>query len=191
MFIKTPIINMSIKTNSENAENGFFLDKTRHNFGDMTEDEEAKLYASITQKLKSGKRLSPKEIDFIRQTDPQLYMQYVRIRANAEAMEAQLKNAKTKQQVNNIVIMSTNSVSEKDPCREYVLAALQRVAEEFRASPEYARLPATEDKDEKKNGDKYKVDKDGKDDEDEEEDIFSWSPLYEEVKNMPKFNVRS
>ena len=188
MFMKGSAFDIDNILNTEKEKTGYFTDRTSGIFGEMTEDEKNKLNAVITQKLKLGKRLSPKEVDYLRQNNPQLYMQYIRIRANADAMKEQLKNAKTKQQANNIFMMSTNSVSDKDPCKEYVLAALQRAADEFRKSPKYARLPDTdEDIVNKKKNKKYKTDYDNE--EDYDTDCELWSPLYEEVENMPKFNV--
>lgn len=188
MFMKGSAFDIDNILNTEKEKTGYFTDRTSGIFGEMTEDEKNKLNAVITQKLKLGKRLSPKEVDYLRQNNPQLYMQYIRIRANADAMKEQLKNAKTKQQANNIFMMSTNSVSDKDPCKEYVLAALQRAADEFRKSPKYARLPDTdEDIVNKKKNKKYKTDNDNE--EDYDTDCELWSPLYEEVENMPKFNV--
>lgn len=188
MFMKGSAFDIDNILNTEKEKTGYFTDRTSGIFGEMTEDEKNKLNAVINQKLKLGKRLSPKEVDYLRQTNPQLYMQYIRIRASADAMKEQLKNAKTKQQANNIFMMSTNSVSDKDPCKEYVLAALQRAADEFRKSPKYARLPDTdEDIVNKKKNKKYKTDNDNE--EDDDKDCELWSPLYEEVENMPKFNV--
>lgn len=193
MFMKNADINKGIidKGNIlEKERTGLFIDKTQKSFGEMTEDEKNKLNAVINQKLKSGKMLSPKEVDYLRQTNPQLYMQYLRIRASADAMKEQLKNAKTKEQANNIFMMSTNAVSDKDPCKEYVLAALQRAADEFRKSPNYARLPDTdEDIVNKKKNKQYRNDNDNE--EDDDTDFESWSPLDEIIENMPKFNVIS
>lgn len=193
MFMKNADINKGIKDKGnilEKERTGLFIDKTQKSFGEMTEDEKNKLNAVITQKLKSGKMLSPKEVDYLRQTNPQLYMQYLRIRASADAMKEQLKNAKTKEQANNIFMMSTNAVSDKDPCKEYVLAALQRAADEFRKSPNYARLPDTdEDIVNKKKNKQYRNDNDNE--EDDDTDFESWSPLDEIIENMPKFNVIS
>lgn len=193
MFMKNADINKGIidKGNIlEKERTGLFIDKTQKSFGEMTEDEKNKLNAVITQKLKSGKMLSPKEVAYLRQTNPQLYMQYLRIRASADAMKEQFKNAKTKEQANNIFMMSTNAVSDKDPCKEYVLAALQRAADEFRKSPKYARLPDTdEDIVNKKKNKQYRNDNDNE--EDDDTDFESWSPLDEIIENMPKFNVIS
>ena len=125
MFMKNADINKGIidKGNIlEKERTGLFIDKTQKSFGEMTEDEKNKLNVVITQKLKSGKMLSPKEVAYLRQTNPQLYMQYLRIRASADAMKEQLKNAKTKEQPNNIFMMSTGTLA----CSARVIAKSAR-----------------------------------------------------------------
>ena len=46
----------------------------------------------------------------------------------------QLKHAKTKQEANDIITASIASVSDKDPAKEYTLAAMHKVGEDFKAT---------------------------------------------------------
>ena len=62
MFMKGSAFDIDNILNTEKEKTGYFTDRTSGIFGEMTEDEKNKLNAVITQKLKLGKRLSPKEL---------------------------------------------------------------------------------------------------------------------------------
>ena len=168
----------------------YILEKVQNKVSDeMTEEDKAKMSAKILQKLKAGKKLTKKEEQFLKETNPQMYIQYLRIRARAEAMAEQLKHAKTKQQANHIIMVATASVSNKDPYKEYVLAAMYKVADEYKAAPEYQRLPNTEAELEKKENVKENDNFEKEEDSVENFDPMSWSPLQDVIDAMPKFDV--
>lgn len=168
----------------------YILEKVQNKVSDeMTEEDKAKMSAKILQKLKAGKKLTKKEEQFLKETNPQMYMQYLRIRARVEAMAEQLKHAKTKQQANDIIMVATASVSNKDPYKEYVLAAMYKVADEYKATPEYQRLPNTEAELEKKKNVKENDNFEKEEDSVEDFDPMSWSPLQDVIDAMPKFDV--
>lgn len=156
----------------------------------MTEEQKTNLNGKIQQKLKSGKKLSKKEAQYLKETNPQMYIQYMRIQAKAEALAEQLKHAKTKQQANNIIMASAASVSDKDPYKEYIMAAINKVADDYKSAPGYQRLPSTEaDLQKRKNAETNShFEKDGEE-QDKEFDPMSWSPLQEIIDAMPKFDV--
>lgn len=168
----------------------YILEKVQNKVSDeMTEEDKAKMSAKILQKLKAGKKLTKKEEQFLKETNPQMYIQYLRIRARAEAMAEQLKHAKTKQQANHIIMVATASVSNKDPYKEYVLAAMYKVADEYKATPKYQRLPNTEAELEKKKNVKENDNFEKEEDSVENFDPMSWSPLQDVIDAMPKFDV--
>lgn len=168
----------------------YILEKVQNKVSDeMTEEDKAKMSAKILQKLKAGKKLTKKEEQFLKETNPQMYIQYLRIRARAEAMAEQLKHAKTKQQANHIIMATTASVSNKDPYKEYVLAAMYKVADEYKATPKYQRLPNTEAELEKKKNVKENDNFEKEEDSVEDFDPMSWSPLQDVIDAMPKFDV--
>ena len=168
----------------------YILEKVQNKVSDeMTEEDKAKMSAKILQKLKAGKKLTKKEEQFLKETNPQMYIQYLRIRARAEAMAEQLKHAKTKQQANHIIMVATASVSNKDPYKEYVLAAMYKVADEYKAAPKYQRLPNTEAELEKKENVKENDNFEKEEDSVENFDPMSWSPLQDVIDAMPKFDV--
>ena len=159
---------------------------------DMTEEDREKMNAKIRAKLESGKKLSQKEMEYLRQTDPIMYMYAVRIQRTAEAVEEQLKHAKSKQEADLIISSAMSGLSKKDPDRKYIIAAVNRVASEFRKSGEYDKLPATMEEANKKkeNGVNNVKFSNG---EDEEEDngfsLMNWSPLTEVFESMPTFSA--
>ena len=63
---------------------------------------EQKMDEKIQAKLKAGRKLTKEEEDYLKQTNPQLYQQYKRIRAMVNAMEEKLKNATSKEEANDI-----------------------------------------------------------------------------------------
>ena len=73
-----------------------------------------------------------------------MYLRALRIQKAAEAVKEQLKQAKSKEQVTKIVSQSLAGISDKDPDKEYMVAAINEVAEEFKKTSAYARLPDTD-----------------------------------------------
>lgn len=142
---------------------------------DMQEEEKQKMDEKIQAKLKAGRKLTKEEEDYLKQTNPQLYQQYKRIRAMVNAMEEKLKNATSKEEANDIIYFSISGVSKNDPYKEYAIAALQRSASEYKKTSGYNRLPQTAEDAKKKNTKK--------------EDLFSWTPLEDIIEAQPKFEA--
>lgn len=173
---------------------GSLLKNVTGNSDEMEEKKKAEMSARIEAKLKAGKKLTPKEAKYLQQTNPYMYQQYLRIRQMAEQMTNQLKHAKSKQQANDIITTSIAGVSDKDPCKEYIIAALNEVAKEFKKTEGYNRLPATDAEVAKKNkqvNNHFDIDKDEDDDcfSEDEFDPMEWSPLQEIIDAMPTFNM--
>ena len=108
----------------------------------------------------------------------------------AEALEEQLKHAKSKEEVNQIFSTALSGISKNDPDREYLIASFNRISEEFRKSKAYNELPTTIEEAKKK---KKQADPDPDmfkdDDEDDDHDLKNWSPLQEMFDQMPSFSV--
>lgn len=160
---------------------------------EMTEEEKTKYNDNIDRKLKSGKKLTKKEEQYLKETNPQMYMQYLRIRQRAESLKSQLKCAKTKEQANRIIMSAEAGISDKDPCKEYVQAALHKVADDYRSSRAYQKLPNTDamlaKKKQASSGDDSYVVKDDEEENESDFDPMSWSPLQEVVDAMPRFDA--
>lgn len=118
-------------------------------FGIGEADEQAlreKYEPSIRAKLSAGKRLTAKEMQYLRKYNPALYAQAVRIEAKRQAVEERLKHAKSKKEVQEILSDGLVTISKNDSAREYMTAAVQEAVAEFKKTGEYKRLPEVEEK---------------------------------------------
>ena len=155
----------------------------------MSEEDRAKMDARIMAKLKSGNKLSQKELDYLRKTNPIMYAHAMRVQRMAEAIEEQLKHAKSKEEADCIISASLSGISKNDPDREYIYAAVNRISTEFHKSGAYEKLPNTVEEGDKKNRKSGDVFSDAKDEDDEGFDLKNWSPLTEVYDSMPTFSV--
>lgn len=97
----------------------------------MTEEEKQAELARIQAKLKSGKKLTEEEMRFLQAVDPQLYMQAARIQAMRDSLEQQLEHCKSKEEAAKVFSDTMSMVSDKDPMKEYIVAAYQDAYNEF------------------------------------------------------------
>ena len=155
----------------------------------MSEEDRAKMDARIMAKLKSGNTLSQKELDYLRKTNPIMYAHAMRVQRMAEAIEEQLKHAKSKEEADSIISASLSGISKNDPDREYIYAAVNRISTEFHKSGAYEKLPNTVEEGDKKNRESGDVFSDAEDEDDEGFDLKNWSPLTEVYDSMPTFSV--
>ena len=141
---------------------------------DTQEEKKQEMLSRIMGKLKSGKKLSAKELDFLRRTDPILYAHALRVQRMAEALKQQLSHAKSKQEANDMITSAIAGVSDKDPDKEYLLAAA------------YQRLPNTpEDAKKRKTNNPNAHFSDDEDTNDDTDDLLSWTPLQEIIDAAP------
>ena len=155
----------------------------------MSEEDRAKMDARIMAKLKSGNKLSQKELDYLRKTNPIMYAHAMRVQRMAEAIEEQLKHAKSKEEADSIISAALSGISKNDPDREYIYAAVNRISTEFHKSGAYEKLPNTVEEGDKKNRESGDVFSDAEDEDDEGFDLKNWSPLTEVYDSMPTFSV--
>ena len=155
----------------------------------MSEEDRAKMDARIMAKLKSGNKLSQKELDYLRKTNPIMYAHAMRVQRMAEAIEEQLKHAKSKEEADSIISASLSGISKNDPDREYIYAAVNRISTEFHKSGAYEKLPNTVEEGDKKNRESGDVFSDAEDEDNEGFDLKNWSPLTEVYDSMPTFSV--
>jgi len=145
-----------ITTTKELAQ---FILESGNDVEKMSEEDRSRMDAQITAKLQSGKKLSQKEMDYLRKTNPILY---------AHAL---------------------SGISKNDPDREYIFAAVNRISTEFHKSGAYEKLPNTAEEGDKEGKESGDVFSDAEDDEGECFDLKNWSPLREVYDNMPTFSV--
>lgn len=159
---------------------------------ELSDEEKAKKDAEIINKLKFGKKLTPKELRYLQRNNPAMYAQAMRVRALAKAVEEQMKHARSKEEANQIVSNAMSSISKDDPAREYMVAAIDRVSSEMHKSPGYNRLPNTEADVQKAKDKKSNISFNKTEDDEEDDDSFdldNWSPLQEVMDEMPKFDA--
>ena len=109
----------------------------------------------------------------------------------AEEVEKELKAAKSKEEANRIVSTAVSGISDDDPDKEYIVAAVNRVSDEFHKSGAYSRLPGTQEsaekrKQKKENGICFKREDEAAD---EKEELMNWSPLQEVIEKLPTFTA--
>lgn len=166
----------------------YILNKISHSGSEMTEQEKEQMSARIDAKLKAGKKLTAEEESYLQKNDPQMYLQYKRIRAMADEMAQQLKHAKSKQEANETITSTMAAVSDDDPCKELVLAAMNEVAKEFKKSPAYNRLPENDADRKRKSGGTNEA---FSEEETDKLDLTSWTPLQEVIDAMPTFQSQA
>lgn len=157
----------------------------------MTEDERAKMDAKIMAKLESGTKLSQEELNYLKKTNPMMYAHVMRVQRMAEAVEEQLKHARSKEEADRIISAATSCISKNDPDRKYIFAAVNRISTEFHKSGAYDKLPNTmEEAEKKKNEEAGDVFSDAEYEDDESGfDLMNWSPLKEIYDSMPTFSA--
>lgn len=111
--------------------------------GEDAQKDREKYEARIRAKLESGKRLSVKEMRYLKQYNPTLYMHAVRIEIKRKSVEERLKHARSKQEVQDIQCEAIAAISKKDPVKNYMVAAVCETVKAFKETEGYKRLPET------------------------------------------------
>ena len=106
-----------------------------------------------------------------------------------EAVEEQLKHAKSKEEADRIISSALSGISKNDPDREYIFAAVNRISTEFHKSGAYEKLPNTVEEGDKEGKESGDIFSDADDKEDDGFDLKNWSPLREVYDSMPTFSV--
>lgn len=157
MYINFQNRNVSSKSGSTEKNNDLraVLDRYRENLkaSSLQKTEEKEKYEErIYQKVNAGKRLTSKEMEYLRTSNPELYLKAVRIQMKRDAVENKLHNCKSKEEVEDIISFELGLVSEKDPDREAIINAVQDVKTEFKKTDKYAMLPEKRKEEEEQSG---------------------------------------
>ena len=110
----------------------------------MTDEQKERFIKKLYAKIQSGKKLTPDEMQYLRQNDPVTYMKVARVQAQREALETQLKSCKSKEEAQNIYLDKVSRISEDDPARQELRAAYDDAFDEYKKSGDYKSLPDTE-----------------------------------------------
>ncbi len=111
----------------------------------MTDEQKERFVKKLYAKIQSGKKLTPDEMQYLRQYDPVTYMKVARVQAQREAFETQLKNCKSKEEAQDIYLDKVSRISEDDPARQELRAAYDDAFDEYKKSGDYKSLPNTEE----------------------------------------------
>lgn len=141
-------------TDTQSQSDSFNIESVVLGYLDPTEglsEEEKQAYeAKIMQKLRSGKKLTSEEMNYLRVKNPQLYAQAARVQAMRENLKKQLENCRSKEEVEKVYGNSVSMVGKDDPMKEAIVAAYDDVMKEFKKTDKYQALPQKEeDADEK------------------------------------------
>ena len=109
--------------------------------GFKTEEDKKKFESKLNEKIKSGARLSQKEMDYLRRTNPTMYTRVKRVQMQREMLESRLKQCKSKKEVEETYNQAMAGIHKKDPDKELVMSAYNNVTKEFKSTREYKELP--------------------------------------------------
>ena len=110
----------------------------------MTDEQKERFVKKLYAKIQSGKKLTPDEMQYLRQNDPVTYMKAARVQAQREAFETQLNNCKSKEEAQDLYLDKVSRISEDDPARQELRAAYDDAFDEYKKSGDYKSLPDTE-----------------------------------------------
>ena len=99
--------------------------------------------SKIRAKLEGGKKLSSKEMSFLKRNDPALYQQALRVQNMREQLKNRLRQCKSKEEAHNAISMAFEGIADNDPAKEMMQAAVADVAKQYTSSRAYQKLPDT------------------------------------------------
>lgn len=112
----------------------------------LEEPERKEYEQKIIQKMKTGRRLTAEELNYLKVHNPELYRTAMRVENARKSLRTRLENCRSKKEVQQVVTvqMEVLHAMKNDPDREYMAAMVQREIGEFKRSSTYARLPLEE-----------------------------------------------
>lgn len=116
----------------------------------MSEERKQQQLLRIQQKLQNGSKLTAEELSFIQRYYPEMYPRVMRIQAQRQQLENQLKQAKSKEDAARIYNDAMTSITKEDPDKAALQAAYSKAYAEFKETTQYKSLPE-KDKDSKEN----------------------------------------
>lgn len=111
----------------------------------MEEEQEKAYEERIMRKLKTGKKLTAEEMNYLQVKNPQMYIQAARVQTMRENLKSQLENCESKEEAEKIYGDAFSMISKDDPMREPIVAAYDDVMKEFKKTDKYQHLPEKED----------------------------------------------
>ena len=121
----------------------------------LIEDNDKSYGDRINNKVATGAKLTPDEMNYIRKTNPTLYMRVLRVQIQREVLERKLKQCKSKKEVENVYSLALAGISRKDPDGPALIKAYDNTKAEFKKTSQYKALPM-DDKNKDKDGHRKK-----------------------------------
>ncbi|MGN0483663.1 MAG: hypothetical protein ACI4HI_08940 [Lachnospiraceae bacterium] len=141
---------VSGKAQEKTTNIGQYLHERVQTDWDGTEEEKKKKQAKIYAKIQSGARLSAQEMRFVQEYMPEMYPAVLRQQKLREMALHAFENCRSKEEVAQTEQRLYSGISENDPNREMMVAAIVSAKKEFQETGGYKNLPQ-ELPDEKKN----------------------------------------
>jgi len=110
----------------------------------------------IIAKMKSGQRLTKEEMDFLKETDPELYMEAKRMEAEREQFRNQLRNCHTKEERTRLVLIKKQMLAEE---AKIILRGSKNTKEPVFVLGMMAAIDREVEEDDKRNGIVKKADR--------------------------------
>lgn len=111
----------------------------------LSEEEKQAYENKILQKLRSGKKLTSEEMNYLRVKNPAMYAQAARVQAMRENLKSQLESCRSKEEVEKVYGDAVSLVGKEDPMKEAIIAAYDDVTKEFKETDQYQALPEKEE----------------------------------------------
>lgn len=135
---------MKLDKQNESRKSSFQLDSILNKEEDP-ERVQARL-KSIRAKLSLGKKLTAAELEYLRQHDPVLYMKAIKIEMSRKMMREQIKNSKTKEEVQRVVSSHMSGVRGTNEDSQMEQAAIADESAKAMKSKRYIELPTAKEK---------------------------------------------
>ena len=92
-----------------------------------SEESKKNIEKRIDSKIKSGRKLSAKEMNYLQKHNPELYRHMRRVQLMRESLKERLKHCKTKQQAQAVITQAMAGVSKKDPAKQAMFAMIGNI----------------------------------------------------------------
>lgn len=108
-------------------------------------DPESRTIEAIRTKLRTGRKLSTAELDFLREHSPELYAKAVKVAQERDTYEKSLRQSQSKEEVDEKqsrkMAQLASTLKQRDPEEaQMIVSAIQDVNQKYKGSDEYAKL---------------------------------------------------
>lgn len=124
------------------------IEKTKQN----REKKNGNTIKRITGKLKAGKKLTSKELQYLKRFCQELYVEAIKIQRKRNAFEQKIENCQTKEEVMAAMAFEMAHVIEEGENVETLMNAYEDILKEYKKTNKFNALPDREEDEEKKQG---------------------------------------